>query len=163
MNMLKKILSGVGLLAMVATAQAQFFPAPDHGQIFSSTVQIGSATSNMTSHALSRSFPVGRNGVGVSITVYGTVALTATNMAVCFQGSGDGVNWIDVPATANNVVTYVTPAGTSVTTTWTNLQTTPVVAHNNLANLHYLRPTWITNNNGTNLITISNAVWSIRN
>lgn len=159
------------ILMLPMALMAQFYPGPASGSVFGSLpLLVSTATSNINVGAAAttyaRFFPIGPNGVSIQTVVYSpnvsTKALVVTNMALTFQGSADGINWVDTPANIANVVTYVTPSSDSVYTTYTNIQTVAAAAHNNLGNLRYLRPSWITNNNGTNWLYISNCVWSVR-
>lgn len=169
MKQMKNTLALIFAFAFAFTVNAQFYPGPASGQAIalSSPLLISTATSNLQAGAAASTYglpriPVGPLGVSVQTVIYSPVALSTTNIAMCFQGSADGLNWVDTPANIANVVTYVTPNGSTVTTTYTNLATVSAVIHNNLGNLRYLRPTWITNNNGTNWLYISNCVWSVR-
>ena len=169
MNTIKlHLAAAMALIALTFGAQAQFYPGPSSGQAIalSTPLLISTATSNLQAGAAASSYglpriPIGPMGVSIATTTYSPQAGT-TNIALCFQGSADGLNWIATPADVANIVTFVTPAGTSVATHYTNVATVTSVIHNNLGNLRYLRPTWITNNNGTNWLYISNCVWSVR-
>jgi hypothetical protein len=173
MKQTKHILALLFAFAFAFSVNAQFYPGPSSGQAIalSTPLLISTATSNLqagvaaTSYGLPR-IPVGPMGVSIQAVVYSpnvsTKALVVTNMAFTFQGSADGINWIDTPANVANIVAYVSPSSDSVYTTYTNFATVSAVIHNNLGNLRYIRPTWITNNNGTNWLYISNCVWSVR-
>jgi hypothetical protein len=172
MKQIKNILALLFAFAFAFSVNAQFYPGPASGAIIGTTTPflIATATTNLqasaTSRAVAFNFPVGPNGVGIQTTVYAadvsTKALVVTNIGMSFQGSTDGYSWIDTPANVNSVVILATPSSTTLYTTYTNLPVVNAAAHNNLANLRYLRPSWITNNNGTNWLYISNCVWSVR-
>jgi hypothetical protein len=163
---MKKTLKLIAAILMVPMLlSAQFIPGPTIGNIFTTLpVNLTAPTTNFAGSAVQGYIPVGPRGVGLQMTLYapntGTKALVVTNCNLTFQGSVNGSDWINLPFTAANVNWTITPNADAVYTVYTNILPN-VVASQNAGNLRWLRPSWFTNGNGTNVIVCSNAVWSV--
>lgn len=150
-----------GLLVASVTAKAQFVAGPTVGSALDTSTPVaivGGSLSNLLA-SQQKLIPVGVNGVGFAITVYGTNATTTTNAVIRLQGSVDGSTWIDSP---DPVVTLSVPqSGTTVYTVYTNILPN-AVASQNAGNLRYLRVKSIQNTNVTHTVWVSNMLWSVR-
>lgn len=150
------------MLISVLGANAQFFPGPSTGPalVYSTPIAIvGESTSNLVS-SLQHNIPVGVDGVGLSIVLYATNSVSTTNATFRLQGSVDGNNWINTPASASTIAVVAPQSGTTIYTSYTNIMPNTAAAQN-IGNLRWLRVSSIQNTNlGT--IWVSNMTWSIR-
>jgi hypothetical protein len=159
MKFIKFIVPLFLVFAIGASGQVVTGPASSTG-LTSNMVLVSTATTNFAISPWVKYIPVGVNGVGVAVTLWSPVALSATNCQWLFQGSNDGTNWITTPATAGAInFNGITPAGTTLTTSYTNFFSNQ---GNNLGNLKFIRPSWFTNQNGTNWIYVSNITWTVK-
>ena len=151
------------LLALVATAlgvSAQQVIGPATGFAFVTNTAVfmvpGVTTTNLPT-TIVRNMSVGALGVGFAINVAGTNSVSTTNCTITLEGTVNGTEWIDIPATALPVLS-VPQNGTTESTYYTNLiaATAP-----NVGNIRWLRVKSIQN---TNLASIffTNFVWSAR-
>lgn len=153
---MKKILAIIGALAMAYTSQAQFTISPNYAEALTNMNGVAGTRFRVEGYTLSNvpsasyvSFPLGKEGLGVTVRVIGTNAATTTNATLYLQLSADGTYWWDTPkpkviAPQNGTTVYIT--GTNIAPTVIN-------------NARYVRLHSIDNTN-TDAIIFSNIVFS---
>ena len=157
MNIIKRILTGLAVLAFAAGASAQFIGGPTTGSGLDTTSPF-LLTNNTASITVAATYkqliPVGARGVGLSIVLRSTNATTTTNIAFILEGTVDGTYYHD--SAGSIPIVYATPNGDARWVAYTNLQPTVL----NIGNIRHYRIKTITNGNWQ-AMWITNVTWSV--
>ena len=122
---MKKLITLIALLGIVAGAQAQFIQGPAQFRAITNAGTWTPGASNGATAAVSLSaaqapwVPVGANGFAVTIKAYATNAALTTNVWFVLESSADGVNAI----TNNTVTVAYLPTGVATNSYHTNFVT----------------------------------------